>query len=78
MTVLPRESVRFRTFLIDKLWTEGAFGYITQDVFLGICPICGRAVTVKFAGFAPRATLHCHGECTEEEIGDRLGLKVRK
>jgi hypothetical protein len=80
---LPEESVRFRRFLIDELWINAikrtgrrAFGYETEDVFWGRCPICGSHVEVCFAGLAPRATLDCEGGCTEDEIADRLGVQV--
>jgi hypothetical protein len=77
MTVLSRESVRFRRFVIDALWTKASFGYIDADWFLGECPICGLPVGVRFAGRAPRASLNCHGGCDEAAIAAAIGLEVR-
>lgn len=71
---LSEEAVRFRKLLIDTLWDESRFGYIDQDRFIGSCPICGFAIGVTFAGRAPRAALHCHGGCTEDEIASRIRL----
>ncbi|MGZ4215469.1 MAG: hypothetical protein ACXVS6_15635 [Solirubrobacteraceae bacterium] len=82
MTVRRRqlrpESVRFRKRIIGAFWDHDRWGvYLSEDRFLGTCPICGAPVGVTFAGYAPRATLQCHGGCTEHEIADRLGLAVR-
>jgi hypothetical protein len=74
---LSSESVRFRAALIRTLWDDDCFGYIDADRFLGTCPICGGAIGVSFHGHAPRATLNCHGGCTEGEVAARLELSVR-
>lgn len=71
---LPPESVGFRQSLVDKLWAEECFGYVDQDCFIGTCPVCGAAIGVRFAGYAARATLDCHGGCLEAEIAAVLGL----
>lgn len=75
---LPPESVRFRGAIIDALWDKNRFGYVDENRFIGTCPVCGFAIGVHFAGHAPRATLHCHGGCTESEIAARLRLKVSR
>jgi hypothetical protein len=74
---LPEESIRFRDYLITALWDDRWFGYVDKDCFVGRCPICMFAIGVRFAGFAPRASLHCNGGCTEAEIAERLDLQVR-
>lgn len=77
MILLSPDSVRFRELVINGLWDESEFGYIDQDRFIGTCPVCRAAVGVHFAGTAPRATLNCHGGCSEAEIAAVLGLAVR-
>lgn len=72
--VLSQEAVAFRKLLIDALWTDAAFGYVNEDVFFGVCPVCGDAVNVHFHGYATRATLQCQGGCSEPELADKLGL----
>jgi hypothetical protein len=72
--MLSDEAVRFRRALIDALWSERQWGYVTEDVFIGECPVCGGPVGVHFAGYAPRATLRCHLGCTEQEIAEQLNL----
>jgi hypothetical protein len=73
---LPPESLQFRRLLIDALWGERGM-YLTEDAFLGECLICGAPIGVTFHGRAPRATLRCHGGCTETELAERLGLAAR-
>lgn len=73
---LSTEAFRFRRLVIDTLGAQ-QFVYLNADRFIGACPICGAAVRVHFAGYAPRATLQCHGGCTEAEIADAVGLAVR-
>lgn len=74
---LSADARRLRNFLIDRLWVDGAFGYVDANCFLGVCPICGAPVEVHFHDFAPRATLGCQQGCTEDEIAAELGLRVR-
>lgn len=74
---LSAQSVRFRYAVIERLWDSDALGYLTEDRFIGTCPVCGAAIAVHFAGYAPRATLCCYGGCSEEEIAAELGWKVR-
>lgn len=73
---LPIEAVRFRDAIIRALGRE-RFNYLDEDTFVGTCPICGEAVGVRFAGYAPRARLDCHSGCTEAEIASHLGLEVK-
>jgi hypothetical protein len=73
---LSSEAVRFRSLLIDALWDDRRFGYVDSDCFIGSCVTCGAAIVVRFAGYAPRATLDCHGGCLEAEIAEALGLEV--
>lgn len=74
---LTREAIAFRKALIDRLWGNTSFGYVDEDHFIGNCVVCGAAIDVRFAGYAPRATLRCQGGCTEAEIAAALGLSVR-
>jgi len=74
---LSPDSIRFRNLVIDALWDEKAFFYVDADHFIGLCPLCDGAVGVRFAGLAPRATLTCHGGCSEAEIAELVGLRVR-
>jgi hypothetical protein len=71
---LTAEAKRFREVLIDALWDDARFGYVTASSFVGTCPVCGLAVIVQFAGVAPRAELSCYGGCTEAEIGAKINL----
>jgi hypothetical protein len=68
-------SIGFRDPPAD--WDGQFRGYIDHDCFVGTCPVCGFAVGVRFAGYAPRATLTCEGGCTEAEIAAQIGLEVR-
>ena len=74
---LPKESVKFRVFLVTALWDDRRFGYVDEDRFIGSCPICASALGVRFTGTAPQASLNCYGDCAEAEIAERLGLQVR-
>jgi hypothetical protein len=69
-------AVKFRRLLIDKLGRD-RFNYLSADHFVGECILCGEAIGVRFAGYAPRATLNCHGGCTEAELAALLNLAVR-
>jgi hypothetical protein len=75
-TVLSPDAIRFRKLLIDTLGRD-RFDYLSADLFVGECPVCGEPIGVQFAGYAPRATLRCHGGCREEELAETLGLVVR-
>jgi hypothetical protein len=74
--VLSDEARNFRRLIIDTFWTDRAL-YVSADRFVGECVICGDPIGVEFHGFAARATLNCHGGCTESELAERLGLVVR-
>lgn len=74
---LSADAVKFRRLIIDALWDDRQFGYVTEDIFVGSCAVCDAPVGVHFAYGAPRAVLHCHGGCTEAEIANRIGLEVR-
>ena len=74
---LSADAIRFRRRLIDEFWVDDCFGYVSEDHFVGECPLCGAALGVEFAGCAPRAALRCHGGCTEAELAESLGLVVR-
>lgn len=76
MTPLSAGSIRFRRIVISALWREDSFGYLDEDRFIGTCPLCGEAVGVTFAGRAPRASLNCHGGCSEAELAGSLKLEV--
>jgi hypothetical protein len=68
---LPQSSIRFRTELLDLLdrWTPlERFHYVDEDTCVVVCPVCGGALAVRFAGRAPRADLGCHGGCSEQEV----------
>jgi len=73
---LSADAVRFRRTLIDKLGRD-RFLYIAADHFVGECLICGEPIGVQFAGYAPRASLRCHGGCTEAELAELLQMAVR-
>jgi hypothetical protein len=64
--------------VIDALWDDQRFGYVTADVFIGTCPICYAPVGVHFAYGAPRAVLQCHGGCGEDEIAASIDGLVSK
>jgi hypothetical protein len=69
-------AVELRRRVIDACWDKARFGYIDKDRFVGTCPICAFVLIVRFAGYAPRASLECSWGCTEAEIADRIGLEV--
>jgi hypothetical protein len=73
---LSRDAVELRRKVIDACWDDDRFGYIDKDRFVGSCPICAFALIVRFAGYAPRASLECSWGCEEAEIADRIGLQV--
>jgi hypothetical protein len=68
--------VKFRRLLIDKLGRD-RYLYIAADHFVGECILCGEPIGVRFAGYAPRASLRCHGGCTEAELAELLQMAVR-
>lgn len=74
--VLSSEARQLRTVVIDALWDENRFGYVTQDEFVGTCPVCGDAAIVKFAGYAARVDIECWGGCPEAEVAATIGLEV--
>lgn len=74
--VLSLEARKFRELIIGRLWGDHGV-YVNEDRFVGTCIICGEALGVRFAGYAPRAELHCHGGCSEAELADHLGLEAR-
>lgn len=68
----------FRRLIIDALWDRDRFGwYVHGDLFIGTCPIREAPIAAHFHRPAPRVTVSCAGGCTEQEVGDRLGLVVR-
>ncbi len=73
--LLSPEARKLRTLVIDALWGDRGV-YLDSDRFVGTCPLCGSAVGVTFAGYAPRATLRCHGGCAEADIARHVGLGV--
>lgn len=73
---LTAEAVGFRRLLIDALWDGERFGYVDEDCFIGTCPVCGAAIGCRFAGWAPRATLNCHGGCSEAQVVAAVGRRV--
>jgi hypothetical protein len=73
---LSPDAVELRRKVIDATWDERRFGYIDSNRFVGTCPICAFAMVVRFAGYAPRASLDCSWGCTEAEIAGRIGLEV--
>lgn len=77
--VLSAEARAFRLQLLNALWPvrDPRCAYISEDAFVGVCPLCGAAVGVRFAGHAARAELACRGGCTEDEVAAHLGLAVR-
>lgn len=73
--LLPESSYAFRRELLslfDRYTPADRFWYLSDDVCIVVCPICDGAVTVRFAGMAPRADLHCEFGCAESEIVDAL------
>jgi hypothetical protein len=54
------------------------FNYITPDRVSCPCPCCDGTMGVRFDGAAPRATLVCHGSCSEAEILAVLARKAAK
>jgi hypothetical protein len=77
VTPLSSDALQFRRLVIDALWRDDSFGYVEKNRFIGTCPLCGDAVGVTFAGRAPRASLNCHGGCSEAELAAAIGLEVR-
>ena len=73
---LTADAIKFRKSLIDTFGRDN-FIYLAADHFVGECIVCGEAIGVRFAGYAPRASLHCYGGCTEAELAEALGLAVR-
>lgn len=74
--VLPSDARQLRALVIDALWDNDRFGYVTQDDFVGTCPVCGAAAVVKFGGRAARVDIDCWGGCTEVDVAAAIGLEV--
>jgi hypothetical protein len=77
---LPNAAVAFRTRLLDTLDTPiERFFYIDENTCVCVCPLCDGALTVRFAGTAPRADLTCQRGCAEREVVyAALGRKARR
>jgi hypothetical protein len=75
LQTLSRGAADFRYRIIDGLLRPGAsrFWYLDENTAIGVCSICGAAVSVRFHGLAARGDLRCFGGCTEADVAAAIG-----
>lgn len=71
--MLPERSVRFRTWVLDRLH---GVSYVHSDGVTAACPCCGGGLAVVFAGTAAAADACCVEGCAESDVW--VALRRRK